>query len=158
MALDASTTVGARRTRHALRGLLLARGVTELELRRRNEMEGIRGKLASRGLDALAAAALASRQLPPATKQEIAVATERSHGAFEALRRLSLVEVVHGELLELLVVLDRALCLREAGLKVSIGKAFSTKASSRNLVLTAMPETSLDVGLKSESIGAGFEL
>ena len=42
-----------------------------------------------------------------------------------------------GELVESLVVLDRAVALEEGGLSVSVFRAFATACSDRNLAVTA---------------------
>lgn len=54
---------------------------------------------------------------------------------FETQRRLSLLECVQGELIELLVLLDRTLALRDYGHEASIIAAFDRSASDRNLAI-----------------------
>ena len=70
---------------------------------------------------------------------------------FEQLRRLSLLEGVQGEQLELIVLLDRASCLLEAGLSVQIFCAFAAIASDRNLAILAEPSPSSSSALLDTS-------
>jgi plasmid stability protein len=95
------------------------------------------GKLAKRGLRAVADAALTLRNLPPATDAELAAIAAAASPGFEAQRRLSLLECVQGEMMELLVLLDRALALRDAGHAVDVVAAFGLSASDRNLAILA---------------------
>ena len=141
MALDASTSLAGRRSRAELRSLLRLRGVDEGELSARREMWGIHRRKALRGLRALADAALRLRGMEPATDAELAASVEAAHAPFERSRRLSLLEPVLGELIELLCTLDRALALEEAGMRVSVFKAFGAGASDRNLAILAEPAT-----------------
>jgi hypothetical protein len=71
------------------------------------------------------------------TEEEIEEASGRASGQFEQIRRLSLLEGLFGELLELLSVLDRAIALDDAGLAVCVFKAFEAKDSDRNLAILA---------------------
>uniref|UniRef100_A0A7S0Q7F2 Methyltransferase domain-containing protein n=1 Tax=Coccolithus braarudii TaxID=221442 RepID=A0A7S0Q7F2_9EUKA len=146
MALDASATVAPRRARHELRELFRTRGVDIDSEGGGAEMEGVQSRVAKRGLAELAAVALKKRGLPPPTVQELQVAASKSRPDFEARRRISLLEVVLGELLELVVIVDRALCLAEAGHSVRLFRAFEATASDRNLAIMAEPTR----GLRSE--------
>ena len=139
MALTASGSLQARRARYELRELLRSRGVDEVELAERREMDGIHPRKARRGLRALAAEALPLRHLEPivATEDELARAVAAARGPFERARRMSLLEPVLGELIELLCTLDRALALCDAGLSVSVFAAFEEGASDRNLAILA---------------------
>ena len=105
------------------------------------EMDGIQPRKAARGLAAVAAEALARRGLaPPPTAAELADADAAGAADFAALRRLALLEGVLGELLELIVLFDRALALSEAGLDVFVFRAFAASASDRNLAIAAAPK------------------
>ena len=121
------------------RRLLRARGVDEAALSARREMDGIHPRKAARGLPTLAAEALAKRGMAPAAEEELAEARARAHVPFERLRRLSLLEPMLGELIELLGTLDRALALHDAGMATCVFKAFEQGASDRNLALLAEP-------------------
>ena len=137
MALDSTASVHTRRQRYALRELLRGRGVDEAELLARREMDGIHPKKASRGLDVLGAEALRLRGMPPATEEELMRAAERSTAPFARDRRLSLLEPVLGELVELSAFLDRAMALEEGGLSTQVSTAFGRDCSDRNLCITA---------------------
>ena len=137
MRLDCSTTVRSRRSRHEMRELLRLRGVDEAVISGRHEMSGVHSKWAERGLSLLAAEVLRARGMEPPTEEEIEEATTRAAGQFEQMRRLSLLEGLFGELLELLLTLDRAIALDNAGLSVCVFKAFATKDSDRNLAILA---------------------
>ncbi|KAL1498706.1 hypothetical protein AB1Y20_014017 [Prymnesium parvum] len=113
MALDSSSSVDARRARHGLRELLARRGVDQASLDRREEMDGIKAAKAKRGLAVLAQEALAKRGLQPARAEEIAEIERDTAAEFERIRRLSLLEPLLGEYVELLGLLDRAMCLAE---------------------------------------------
>lgn len=139
MALDASTSLTGRRARAELREVLRVRGVDEAELKARREMDGIHPRKARRGLPVLAEEALRLRQLPPATDAELTAAVDAARIPFERSRRLSLLEPVLGELIELLCTLDRALALHEAGLRTRVFRAFEAGASDRNLAILAQP-------------------
>ena len=138
MARDATPTVEARRNRHALRRLLEARGVAAAD-GPRAEMSGLHPKKARRGLEALAADALAWRGLPPPAAGELERVAREAGAAFEATRRESVLEGVLGDLLELAVVLDRAAALHEVGLRTAALTAFPMHASDRNLAIVAAP-------------------
>jgi len=147
MALDSSSTVVPRRARHALRALLLARGIPEEEMGKGGEMEGIQSRIAARGFAELARVALRKRGLAPPTQTELEAVELGARHDFEQLRRLSLLEVVQGELLEILVLLDRALRLTESTLSVQVFCAFVASASDRNLAILAEPRRERGSGL-----------
>uniref|UniRef100_A0A6S9QW88 Uncharacterized protein n=1 Tax=Chrysotila carterae TaxID=13221 RepID=A0A6S9QW88_CHRCT len=151
MAADSASTVVSRRARMELRELLRARGVV-LETAR-GEMDGVQSRVARRGLQELARVALNKRGLTPPTDEEIAAAIYAAGPKFETLRRLSLLEVVYGDYLELLVLLDRALLLAESGLLVSTCRAFPSAASDRNLAIIAQPDIST-AGYSSDDVKA----
>jgi hypothetical protein len=54
-------------------------------------------------------------------------------------RRLDLVRLAYGRLLELRVVLDRALSLAEGGHRVTLGSFCPRRVTPRNLLLHATP-------------------
>ena len=137
MALDSAASVAPRRARHELRELLRLRGVDEVTLASRREMDGIQPRKARRGLAAIASDALHARGMEPPSEMELAEASRRAFDSFERDRKLSLLEPVFGELIELLCTLDRALALQEAGLHASVFRGFSAGASSRNLCILA---------------------
>ena len=140
MALDGSRSVESWRTRRAA----LAAAAPRRErgaLAGGAEMDGIQPRKAARGLEAVAAEALARRGLAlPPTAAELADADAAGAADFEELRRLALLEGVLGELLELIVLFDRALALSEAGLDVFVFRAFAASASDRNLAIAAAPK------------------
>ena len=104
-------------------------------------MEGIHPKKAKRGLECLASEACKLHDLPPPTERDLSEAVARAHGPFELTRRLSLLEPTLGELIELIGVLDRALCLADCGFDVRVFRAFAASASDRNLCIVAQPES-----------------
>ena len=154
MALDASTSLSRRRARSELRELLRGRGVDEAELRARREMDGIHPRKAARGLGVLAEEALRKRGLPPPTEVELSEAAAAALGPFKRSRRLSLLEPVLGELIELLCTLDRALALAEVGMHTCVFRAFDAGASDRNLALLAqsLSATSAPPGCVSDDL------
>ena len=138
MALDASPSVAPRRARAELRELLRLRGVDEEELLARREMDGIQSRVAPRGLAALAPVALKRRRLEPTdpSAEELAVCASRARAPFERSRRLSLLEPLLGEAVEIACTIDRALALRDAAMHVSVFRALPA-ASDRNLAILA---------------------
>jgi hypothetical protein len=77
------------------------------------------------------------RRLPAASDAELNAVAAAASPQFEAQRRLSLLECVQGEMIELLVLLDRTLALRDAGHAADIVAAFGLSASDRNLAILA---------------------
>ncbi len=127
-------TLQARQTRHALRRLLRARG---LDIPPGAEMRGINRRQALAGLGEIATRALASRGLPAPSSAEL---REHEHGAtaeFGVVRRLSLPRNMLSRIVELGVVLDRAMRLREASFAVRVALAFERAVTPRNIVLLA---------------------
>lgn len=127
-------TMLAREARYALRHLLRARG---LELEPGAEMRGINRRRAHHGLIDLAERALGSRGLAPASSAELA---EHEHAATEhyhAVRRLSLPRNLLARLVELSVVLDRAMRLVESGHAVRVAALFERAVTPRNISLFA---------------------
>jgi len=124
----------ARQTRHALHGLLRARGI---EVERGEEARGINRRRFQRGLGPVAEHALRARGLAPPTEAEIRLHESRAAEEHGALRRLSLPRSVLGRAVELAVVLDRAAFLEEAGHAVQVRAVFPAEASPRNIGILA---------------------
>lgn len=144
MAMDASQSVPSRRARFELRELLRLRGVPEEELSQRREMDGIHPRKALRGLPVLAAEAFKKRSIhPPPSDMELQQAIDLAHPKFERSRRLSVLEPMLGEFIEIICTLDRALALHEAGLRTRVFQSFAAGASDRNLAILAEPAQQL---------------
>ena len=141
MALDASRSVPSRRARFGLREILRMRGVDERDLQARREMDGVHPRKAGRGLAALAAEALRKRGMEPSAPSDAEIATAETVGGakFERSRRLSLLEPMLGELIEICCTLDRTLALHEAGMRTRVFRSFAAGASDRNLAILAEP-------------------
>ena len=118
---------------------LTCRDVSEIELSERRECHGIHPRKCRRGLRVLATEALRLRDMQPATEAELADSTEAAHEPFERSRRLSLLEPLLGELMEVLCTLDRAMALEEAGMAACVFRAFETGVSDRDLAILAEP-------------------
>ena len=127
-------TMAARQTRYALRLLLRARG---LELEPGAEMHGINRRRAHAGLADIAGRALAQRDLPAASDEELARCQLTAAEHYEVVRRVSLPRNALSRLVELAVVLDRAACLQEAGQAVSVASVFDRAVTPRNICLFA---------------------
>lgn len=131
---DVGHMLGARQARLALRSLLLERG---LSVPAGSEMSGINRRRAQAGLSGLAERALAQRGLPPARAAEIAHHERNAARDFARVRRLSLPRNMLSRLVELSVVLDRAMKLHEAGLAVRVATVFESDVTPRNIGLFA---------------------
>lgn len=131
-------TMRSRQTRHALRLLLMHRG---LAIEPGEEMRGLNRRRAYHGLGNVANLALALRDLPPATEDELRTFERAGIEQFGIMRRLSLPRTVLARLLEVAIVLDRAVYLIERGYRVRVAEVFPTDVSPRNLGLFADPET-----------------
>lgn len=129
-------TMRSRQTRHAMRLLLQRR---DLPVRAGEEMRGVNRRRAYRGLPALAEAVLAFRELPPATITELADCERQALIEYGMMRRLSLPRAMFARLVELAVVLDRAMFLRERGYLVEVSTVFDATVSPRNLGIFATP-------------------
>ena len=127
-----SETMQSRETRHALRNLLRERGV---EVEAGQEMQKLNRRRAYQGLPAIAERALSLRGLKPPTAAEIADHGRRAHAEYGFMRRLSLPRTVLARLIEVAVVLDRAMCLIERGHAVRVATVFAPEVSPRNLAL-----------------------
>jgi SAM-dependent methyltransferase len=131
---DVEHMLGARQARLGLRSLLLARG---LSVPAGSEMSGINRRRAQAGLADLAHRALAQRGLPPASATEIAHHERNAARDFARVRRLSLPRNMLSRLVELSVVLDRAMKLHEAGHAVRVATVFEPDVTPRNIGLFA---------------------
>jgi hypothetical protein len=129
-------TMQARTVRYALRLLLLSRG---LAVEPGAEMRGINRRRAHRGLGDVATRALQLRGDAAPSEQEISQALARAQTEFGQIRRLSLPRSVMGRLVEVAVVLDRALHLVESGYEVAVGTAFDSEVSPRNTIILGKP-------------------
>jgi hypothetical protein len=127
-------TIGARQTRYALGQLLRARGV---ELEPGAEMSGINRRRANAGLAVVATRALALRELPPPTAAELAHHESLAARDYAVIRRLSLPRSMLSRLVEVLVSLDRAAHLEQAGLAVRVATLFDLAVSPRNIGIFA---------------------
>lgn len=124
----------AREVRFALRQLLQSRGVT---LAPGEEMRGINRRRARDGLHELARRALAARSLSAASADEIAQHERAAAVAYARVRRLSLPRNLLARLVELSVVLDRAVALEERGHAVHVATFCERRVTPRNLALFA---------------------
>lgn len=124
----------ARQARYALRLLLRARGLT---LESGAEMRGINRRRAHYGLSDLAPRALASRGLAPASADELAEHERAAALHHRAVRRLSLPRNLLARVVELSVVLDRAMLLAESGHAVRVAALFERAVTPRNISLFA---------------------
>jgi len=124
----------SRRTRYALRLLLVSRGEACAP---GEEARGINRRRMRQGLPAVAEIAFDARGLAPASASEIERAAAEAREAFAVIRRLSLPRAMLARLLELAVVLDRAAALEDAGHGVVVVAAFRAKTSPRNLTIIA---------------------
>ena len=104
-------------------------------------MDGVHPRKAGRGLAALAAEALRKRGMEPSAPSDAEIATAETVGGakFERSRRLSLLEPMLGELIEICCTLDRTLALHEAGMRTRVFRSFVAGASDRNLAILAEP-------------------
>lgn len=126
------------RMRLALRWLLAARGFEEpctsltpsmRGLRRSDLLKGLRGGLAARALEI--------RGLREPSLSELDEAEVFAESSMPAYLRLELLTTVIGDVVELLVNLDRTCALEEAGLEAAIGRLFPRTTSPRNLAVHA---------------------
>ena len=140
-------TIAARRSRYALRCLLLARG---LDIPSGAEMRGINRRRAHAGLAELAARALEQRGLPPASPAELRAHELGAARNFERMRRLSLPRNMLSRLVELSVVLDRALLLHERGYALAVATLCERAVTPRNIALFASRDRARLPQLSSE--------
>jgi SAM-dependent methyltransferase len=126
--------LAARQARHALRRLLLARG---LDVPPGEEMRGVNRRRAHGGLGVIARAALARRGLPPPDDAEIRRHEEDAVRRYAVIRRLALPRNMLSRLLEVAIVLDRAAALEEAGHATLVATVFDREVTPRNVGLFA---------------------
>ncbi len=129
-----SENVAARERRLALHALLSA---TAGPLRFGAEMDGLNRRAAHGELRAMVTRAFASRGLPSPSEPAILDAERAAKALHDRIRRLSLPRILLGRVLEVFVVVDRALYLENAGFDVTIGTAFPKEISARNLAILA---------------------
>jgi len=127
-------TMQARQARYALRQLLRARG---LDIAPGAEMHGINRRQAHAGLSEIATRSLLQRGLPPPGEAELAHQEREALRHFQAVRRLSLPRNMLARVVELSVVLDRALHLLERGYAVRVATLFERAVTPRNISLFA---------------------
>jgi hypothetical protein len=129
-----SENLCAREARLALRYLLRARG---LGVGAGEEMRGVNRRRAHAGFSALAAHALALRQLPSPSALELRTFADAARRDYAVIRRLSLPRNLLARLIELAVVRDRATALEECGQAVAVAQLLEQGVTPRNTVLFA---------------------
>ena len=142
--------LAGRERRLALHRLLSAAGVgsgsdadrgarTGAALRLGAEIEGLNRRASRLDLPLLVERAFGLRRLPApsaAAIEEAAAWATVQHGR---ARRLSLPRAMLARVLEVFVLLDRALYLEGHGFAVTVGEAFPASVSARNLAIVAAP-------------------
>lgn len=128
--------VDARATRYALRELLRDKG-HPVE-RAGDEVDGISRHALRRGLGAVADDVLKRRGVfAPLSEEEVRQRMDNARDDYEKMRRLSLPRNLAGEVLEMLIVLDRAAMLEEAFGEVRTCRVWGDDVSVRNLACFA---------------------
>ena len=130
-------TMRSRQARYALRLLLRGRGCA---VSPGEEMRGVNRRQAYHGLHSLAEQALKARGLSSATTAEVETFEQRAHLEYGVMRRLSLPRAAFARLVEIAVVLDRAVLLRERGYSVVVATVFDATVSPRNIGIFALPD------------------
>lgn len=126
--------IAARERRHALHALLSAHAGP---LRFGAEMDGLNRRAAHDDLTSMVCRAFGRRGLPLPSSSAIADAAARAKSLHDQMRRLTLPRILLGRVLEMFVLVDRALYLERAGFEVTIGTAFPREVSARNLTILA---------------------
>jgi hypothetical protein len=126
--------LAARARRIALHRLLSEAGVP---LRVGRELEGLNRRVAHHALPDLVLRAFALRGLAPPTADRIARAAAWADDEHARVRRLALPRSLLARVLEVFVLVDRALYLEQHGFEVAIGALFAPSVSPRNLALVA---------------------
>jgi SAM-dependent methyltransferase len=126
----------ARERRLALSRLLSEGGAP---LRLGSEIDGLNRRTAQRDLSWLVARAFAVRRLPAPSQTAIDEAAAWARVAHAEARRLSVPRALLARVLEVYVLLDRAVHLEAHGLHVEVGELFPAAVSPRNLALVAGP-------------------
>jgi hypothetical protein len=126
--------LAARERRLALHRLLADRWGP---LRLGAEMDGLNRRVAQGELSVLVARAFARRGAPAPSAATIDDAARWARGAHARARRLSLPRSLLARVLEVYVLLDRAMHLARSGFVVQFGTVFPVEVSARNLALVA---------------------
>ncbi len=124
----------AREPRLALNHLLSEGGAP---LRLGSEIEGLNRRTAHRDLPWLVARAFALRGRPVPSPARIDEAAAWARIEHARARRLSVPRTILARLLEVYVLLDRAVHLEDHGLRAEVGELFPAWVSPRNLALFA---------------------
>lgn len=128
------TNRAARTRRAGLRWLLRQRGLSIAE---GDEMRGLNRRQAHREFATLVANALRHRELSPASPGELKAAQQAGQREQAYVRRWAIVRRMFGRPLEILVNLDRAMRLVDAGYQVELGHVWPIEASPRNIGVLA---------------------
>jgi len=135
-----SGTLGDKRrwrsTRLALRLALEARG---LRLSPGDEARGVTKERFARGLRAAAERAFERRELLLPSDAELADAEARARAVHGRIARFALPRHALARVLELAIVLDRAVHLAEGGMRARVTPLFGLATSPRNLAVVATP-------------------
>lgn len=129
----------AGRERRLALNWLLAGGPGRLRLGA--EIDGLNRRAAHDELPVLVGRAFALRGWPAPSPEAIDEAARWARTAHARARRLSLPRAMLARVLEVYVLLDRALHLEEHGLSVRVGTLFPASVSARNLALVAQPRS-----------------
>jgi hypothetical protein len=129
-----SENLAARERRLALHRLLVDRWGP---IRLGAEMDGLNRRVAHRELSVLVARAFAQRGAPAPPAAAIDDAARWARHTHARARRLSLARSLLARVLEVYVLLDRAMHLERTGFVVWVGTAFPVDVSARNLALVA---------------------
>jgi len=124
--------VAARERRLALHRLLSVRVGA---LRLGAEIDGLNRRVAHGDLSSLVARAFAHRGLAMPSTRDIEVAAAWARTEHPRARRLSLPRSMLARVLEVFVLLDRAVYLEDRGFTMSVGTVFASSVSARNLGL-----------------------
>ena len=128
--------LAARERRIALHRLLVADGE---DIRPGAEIAGLNRRVAHLDLDTLVARAFAMRGRPAPGPTAIREAKLHARQEHALARRLATPRGLLARVLEVFVLVDRALLLERGGMRVAIGTLFEASVSARNLALTATP-------------------
>ena len=134
--VEASRTanIAARARRLAVRLLLERAGV---DVAASTELRGVNRRAAHEPLPDLVARVFAWRGLAIPDDDAIAAADVEATQLHARARRLAVPRQLLARVLEIFVLLDRALFLQAHGFTVVVGELFSTAVSPRNLILVA---------------------
>lgn len=124
----------ARLARLAVRHLLRLRGVS---VTTGEEMRALNRRASRQGVASLAARVCQARNLAPPTERELAKASLQATRAFAWMRRMDLPRASLGRALEVMIALDRAWLLENAGFEVTVGTVMDASVSPRNIMVLA---------------------